>query len=217
MFCLAVVDEDEIVAGSVVLVKGDLHTAKLAKNCQWSFQAWPVAIIFIFTAKNVMNGDPRLYRILEELRIPFEYHEHPPAPTIQEARKYWKGIDSAHCKNLFFRNHKGNRHYLVVIEHSRDLSIHDLEKRLKQGKLTFASDQRMMTYLGLTPGSVTPFGLINDQSHHVHLFLDENLKTAERISFHPCLNTASIVLRYSDFQRFLEWTGNTYEYLKLYD
>jgi Ala-tRNA(Pro) deacylase len=167
--------------------------------------------------RKIMNGDPRLYRILEELRIPYDYHEHPPAPTIQEAQKYWKGIDSTHCKNLFFRNHKGNRHYLVVIEHSRDLSIHDLEKRLNQGKLTFASDQRMMTYLGLKPGSVTPFGLINDEAKHVHLFLDENLRTVEKISFHPCLNTASIVLSFLDFQRFLEWTGNTFEYLKLYD
>jgi len=164
-----------------------------------------------------MNGDPGLYKILEELNISFEYNEHPPAPTIEEAKKYWKDIEAAHCKNLFFRNHKGNRHYLVIIEHTHDLSIRDLEQRLKQGKLTFASGHRMKKYLGLTPGSVSPFGLIYDHSHHVHLFIDENLKKFERISFHPCINTASLVITYSDFEKFLKWTGNTFEYLALYD
>jgi len=164
-----------------------------------------------------MNGDPRLYQILKDLNISYEFYGHPPAPTIEEARKYWKDIEATHCKNLFLRNHKGNRHYLVIIEHSRYLLIRDLEKRLKQGKLTFASDQRMNKYLGLMPGSVSPFGLINDTSKHVHLFLDENLKKSMKISFHPCVNTASIVILYKDFEHFLKWTGNTYEYLKLYD
>jgi Ala-tRNA(Pro) deacylase len=164
-----------------------------------------------------MNGDPRLYAILEELDIPFEYHQHPPAPTIEEARKYWRDVEAVHCKNLFFRNHKGNRHYLVVLEHTRDVFIHDLEKRLRQGKLTFASDQRMNKYLGLTPGSVTPFGLINDHEKHVHLFLDENLQKAEKISFHPCINTASLVISFHDFEKFLIWTGNSFEYTSLYD
>jgi Ala-tRNA(Pro) deacylase len=164
-----------------------------------------------------MNGDPKLYEILALLDINFEYHEHPPAPTIEEARKYWKDLDSTHCKNIFFRNHKGNKHYLVILEHTQVLDIHDLEKRLKQGKLSFASDERMMKYLGLTPGSVTPFGLINDVAHHVHVFFDQNLLKSKSISFHPCINTASLVLRFPDFQKFLDWTQNTYEYLKLYD
>lgn len=163
-----------------------------------------------------MNGDPMLYEILEKLNIPFDYYEHPPVPTIHEAKKYWKDIDAAHCKNLFFRNHKGNRHYLVIIEHTHDLSIRELEQRLKQGKLSFASDQRMEKHLGLTPGSVTPFGLINDHAHHVHLFIDENLQNFDRISFHPCINTASIVVRFADFERFLQWTGNGFEFLYLY-
>jgi Ala-tRNA(Pro) deacylase len=163
-----------------------------------------------------MNGDPNLYQLLATLDISFEYHEHPPAPTIEEAMKYWKDLDATHCKNIFFRNHKGNRHYLVILEHRQAIDIHDLEKRLKQGKLSFASDERMMKYLGLTPGSVTPFGLINDKDHHVHLFLDENLRKSNSISFHPCINTASLVIKWGDFMRFLEWTGNGFEFLQLY-
>jgi Ala-tRNA(Pro) deacylase len=160
-----------------------------------------------------MNGDSRLYKILEDLDIKFEYHEHPPAPTIEVAMKYWKDIDSTHCKNLFFRNHKGDRHYLVILRHSAKLAIRDLEKRLKQGKLTLGSDRRLMQYLGLTAGSVSPFGLINDKEKHVHLFLDESLKTAKRLSFHPNINTASIIISYEDFMKFLKWTENTWEFI----
>jgi Ala-tRNA(Pro) deacylase len=162
-----------------------------------------------------MNGDPYLYSILKDLKIHFDYYEHPPVASIDEARKYWKDINAAHCKNLFLRNHKGNRHYLVIIEHSQDVDIHELEGRLKQGKLSFASNQRMMKYLGLIPGSVSPFGLIYDKEKHVHLFIDETLKNKSTISFHPCINTASIVITFSDLEKFLSYTGNTYEYLNL--
>jgi Ala-tRNA(Pro) deacylase len=163
-----------------------------------------------------MNGDPHLYEILTQLGISFEYHEHPPAPTIDEAIKYWKDLDATHCKNIFFRNHKGNQHYLVILEHQQQLGIHDLEQRLKQGKLSFASDERLLKHLGLTPGSVSPFGLINDLANHVHVFLDANLQKSRTISFHPCINTASIIVRFDDFLRFLDWTRNGYEWIKLY-
>jgi Ala-tRNA(Pro) deacylase len=164
-----------------------------------------------------MNGDPALYKLLETLKIQFEYYEHPPAPTIEEAMKYWKDLDATHCKNLFFRNHKGNRHYLVVLDHRQDLNIRDLEQRLRQGKLTFASSQRMMKYLGITPGSVSPFGLINDWEKHVYLFLDDRLKESKSISFHPCINTASIIISYENFMKFLDHQGNSWEYVKMYD
>jgi Ala-tRNA(Pro) deacylase len=163
------------------------------------------------------NGDPGLYQLLENLNISYQYYEHPPAPTIEEAVKYWKDLDATHCKNLFFRNHKGNRHYLVILDHRQDMNIHDLEKRLKQGKLTFASPERMMKYLGITPGSVSPLALINDKEKHVHVFLDEKLKSSENISFHPCINTASLVISYDDFMKFMDFMGHSREYINLYD
>lgn len=163
-----------------------------------------------------MRGQTELYDLLERLSIPFEYHEHPPLATIEDARIHWKDLDSGLCKNIFFRNHKGNRHYLVILEHLRLLDIHDLEKRLRQGKLTFASDARLKKHLGLEPGSVSPFGLINDKEKHVHLFIDEKLNEFDRLAFHPNVNTASLVILKSDFLRFLNHTGNTYEFIKLY-
>jgi len=164
-----------------------------------------------------MNGQKKLYEILDELNIKFNYHEHPPVPTINEARKYWKNIKATHCKNIFFRNHKGNKHYLVILNSEQKLDIHDLEKRLKQGKLSFASARRLTKYLGVEQGSVSPFGLVNDQKNHVYLFIDNNLQKAQTISFHPNINTASLVIDYKDFIRFLDWSGNSYEFLKLYE
>jgi Ala-tRNA(Pro) deacylase len=164
-----------------------------------------------------MQGQPELYVLFEKLSIGFEYHQHPPIATIEDAKIHWKDLNSGRCKNIFFRNHKGDRHYLVILEHLRQLDIHDLEKRLKQGKLTFASDQRLKKYLGVEPGSVSPFGLINDREHHVYVFIDEKLNGFERLSFHPNINTASLVITKNDFLRFLNYTTNSFEFIKLYD
>ena len=138
-------------------------------------------------------------------------------PTVEEALPYWNKIDASHCKNLFFRNHKGNRHYLVILQYDRLLNIRDLEQRLKQGKISFASPKRMEKYLGLSGGSVSVFGLINDSENHVHLFLDEALEKAEKITFHPNENTSTLVISRSSFLAFLQWSGNSYEFIKLYN
>lgn len=164
-----------------------------------------------------MRGQAELYKILNELSIEFEYHEHPPVPTIEEAIIHWQEYNSGRCKNIFFRNHKGNRHYLVILEHLAQLNIHDLEKRLRQGKLTFASGQRLKKYLGVEPGSVSPFGLINDAEKNVHVFIDRKLNDFEKLAFHPNDNTATLVISRESLLKFLEYTGNTYEFIDLYE
>ena len=73
----------------------------------------------------------------------------------------------------------------------------------------------MMRYLGLEPGSVSPFGLINDTENHVHLFLDDELRNAPTLSFHPNDCRGTVVIRREDFERYLAIVGNSYEYLKL--
>jgi len=120
-------------------------------------------------------------------------------------------------RTYFYRNHKGDRHYLVIFHCMQQLNIRDLEQRLKQGKLSFASPERMNRFLGISPGSVSPFGLIHDKDHHVYVFIDKKLLNAERLSFHPNDNTASLSLSLMDFIRFLDQMGNGYEFLELYD
>ncbi len=163
---------------------------------------------------------------LRQHEIPFELYTHPEGKTIEEAKRWWRDDGSVHCKNIFMRNHKGNQHYLICFHCDHDLSIHDLEQRLKArlqaqgkpscGKLSFASPERMQKYLGLEPGSVSPFGLINDEAHHVLLFLDAALQQAETLSFHPNDCRGTVVIRRQDFERYLQSVGNTYEYMELY-
>jgi Ala-tRNA(Pro) deacylase len=163
-----------------------------------------------------MSAKEKVLDTLKSLSIQYELHEHKALPTIEIAMEVWKDIPSTHCKNLFFRNHKGNRHYLVILESNHQLEIRDLEQRLRQGKISFASQKRMDKYLGVEAGSVSPFGLINDEGNHVHIFLDKNLQESDRISFHPNVNTASVVISFEDFIRYLDWTGNSYEFIELY-
>jgi Ala-tRNA(Pro) deacylase len=85
------------------------------------------------------------------------------------------------------------------------------------GKLSFASAERMLKYLGLEPGSVSPFGLINDEDNHVILFLDENLQHAQSLSFHPNDCRGTVVIEKDEFTKYLEGVGNTFAYLKLYN
>lgn len=155
-----------------------------------------------------------VYNTLQKIGIPYEKYDHPATPTVEDALPYWAEIEAIHCKNLFFRNHKGNKHYLVIFSYLKQLNIRQLELLLKQGKLSFASEKRMLKYLGILPGSVSPFGLINDLENHVTVFIDESLLSHEKISFHPNLNTATIAISTKDFIKFLDFSGNPYHLIK---
>ena len=151
---------------------------------------------------------------LTKLEIDFTRHEHPPVFTVDQAVKQWKGIQGAHCKNIFVRNKKGNRHFLIIVEHLKKLDLKQLSARLGQDRLSFASPERLNKYLGLEAGSVSPFGLINDTDHHVKVLLDEDLQHEEFINFHPNINTATYTISFSDFKKFLEQTGNKYDFME---
>ena len=159
--------------------------------------------------------EQHVYAALESLGIAFTRHEHPPVATVEEAEEHWAGIAATHCKNLFLRNQKGTRHYLVIVVHSKRADLRALAEQIGDGKLSFASPERLLTHLGLTPGSVSPFGLINDVRHEVRVFLDRDLKRADRVSFHPNINTVTLTITYEDFQRFLAACGNTVQFVTL--
>ncbi|HEY3382455.1 MAG TPA: prolyl-tRNA synthetase associated domain-containing protein [Vicinamibacterales bacterium] len=156
-----------------------------------------------------------VYGYLTRLGTSFEVHEHPPVFTVEEAEQYWAGIAAAHCKNLFLRNAKGSRHYLVVIEHTKKADLRQLAARLNDDRLSFASADRLMRFLHLTPGAVSPFGLIHDSARDVVVVLDADLVEAERIGFHPNVNTATITLATADFLRFLADRGNVVRQVSL--
>ena len=133
----------------------------------------------------MLDRETRVYKVLDELGISYARHEHPPVFTVEEAEKHWTQITGAHCKNLFLRNKKGNRHYLVILEASKVADLKSLNKLLGEDRLSFASAERLMKFLGLETGAVSAFGLINDTENHVQVVIDEDLKQAAAVNFHP--------------------------------
>jgi Ala-tRNA(Pro) deacylase len=152
---------------------------------------------------------------LQELGIPYTRHEHPPVATVEEASAHWAGIDATHCKNLFLRNQKGNRHYLVVLTASKRADLKALADQIGDGKLSFASPERLSTHLSLTPGSVSPFGLIHDREHAVRVVLDRDFQSATRLAFHPNINTLTFTLAADDFAMFLASCGNPVQEVRI--
>lgn len=165
-----------------------------------------------------MSHTPEEQPVLDRLAalgIPFDRYEHPPVATGDEGLEHWDGIDAVHCKNLFLRNQKGTRHYLVILPVTKRADLRAVAAQVGDGKLSFGSPERLLRYLGVTPGSVSPFGLIHDGDHHVRVFLDRELKHAARISFHPNINTRTLVLAFADFERFLSSTANPVHYISM--
>ncbi len=111
---------------------------------------------------HVSQEEP-VYARLSALGIAFVRYEHAAAATVQEAEEHWAGIDAMHFKNLFVRNQKGTRHYLLIVRHSKRADLRAIADQIGDGKLSFGSPERLMTHLGVTPGSVSPFGLIHDR------------------------------------------------------
>lgn len=156
-----------------------------------------------------------MYAALDALGISYETHEHPPVFTADEAAQHWRGLRGTRCKNLFLRNKKGNHHYLVILDVSKQADLRELVTLVDDDRLSFGSSERLMAELGLTPGSVSPFGLLNDDDGSVRVLIDEDLRRAEALIFHPNVNTASVVISTPDFERFLATRTNKITYARV--
>jgi Ala-tRNA(Pro) deacylase len=157
----------------------------------------------------------KVLETLDRLGIAYVRHEHPPVATVEEAEKHWAGLKGTHCKNLFLRNYKGNRHYLVIAPVTRGIDLRRLNTMLGEDRLSFASAERLKRWLGVEPGSVSPFGLVNDPGHHVQVVCDGTLRSSPALGFHPNVNTATLEIAFPDFERFLVDCGNAVRWLEL--
>ena len=163
----------------------------------------------------ITEDEKKVYDALNQLEIPFTRYEHIPVYTIPEIDDLNLEMEGLHCKNLFVRNHNGNKHYLVLVSQEKRANLKNLAAQIGSTRLSFASEERLMNHLGLTPGSVTPFGLLNDEEKKVTVLIDEDLRNSKHICLHPNVNTASVSILYDDFVKFLKWRGNEYKYVKI--
>jgi Ala-tRNA(Pro) deacylase len=159
----------------------------------------------------VSSQELAVFDTLNRLGISFERFEHPPVATVEEAQQYDDLHPDGHCKNLFLRDKKGEQHFLVILLSDTAVDLSILAKYLKCGRLSFASQERLFKYLGILPGAVGPFGLLNDVSHAVRVIIDRALFTTKTAGFHPNVNTATLVIKVPDLQVFLSDCGNLVE------
>ncbi|HEY1385640.1 MAG TPA: prolyl-tRNA synthetase associated domain-containing protein [Dongiaceae bacterium] len=156
----------------------------------------------------VLPTSPRqLLARLDALGIACRNHEHAAVFTVEEAKALRGELAGGHIKNLFLRNKKEEM-WLVVAEEDKRIDLKALGERLGAGKLSFGSPDRLMRYLGVLPGAVTPFGIINDKDRKVKVVLDRDLMGFNPVNAHPLVNTMTTALSPQDLVRFLEAEGH---------
>ena len=149
------------------------------------------------------NQKQRVYDALEQLKIKYEVVEHEPVHTMEDMDRLGLPQKGTLCKNLFLRDAKGKRHFLVTCDEKKTVDLKTLGRQLGAGNLSFASEDRLEKYLGLKQGSVSPFGLMNDTEHAVEFFIDKDLSRCKSLGIHPLENTATVFLSFKVLDKFL--------------
>lgn len=148
-----------------------------------------------------------LFSLLGHLGISVKNHEHPPVFTVEEAKRVHDGIPGGHCKNLFCKDEKGALWLIVALEDAV-INLKAAPSKIGSKRLTFGKPDLLMDILGVEPGSVTPFGLINDKAARTHVILDEAMMTHEKLNFHPLQNTATTTIAAADLVTFIKACGH---------
>lgn len=152
--------------------------------------------------------EPELLRFLAEHGIAYQRYEHRPVFTCEEARRYVPPVPAAETKNIFLRDRKGRRHFLVVVGYDKAVDLKALAPLLQADKLSLGSPERLRNLLGVEPGSVTILGLMLDQERAVEVVFDSPIAQAAALRCHPMVNTATLAMSRSELDRFLAATGH---------
>ncbi|NQV73763.1 prolyl-tRNA synthetase associated domain-containing protein [bacterium] len=151
----------------------------------------------------------RAISFLEQNGIEYERHDHEAVFTVEQVSEMVSfEIGGARTKNLFVRDKKGKRHVLIVVPHDVSVDLMHLGEITGYGRLSFASEQRMNTYLGVSPGSVTLMGVINDPQHQVDVIIDSSIWNADFVRCHPLQNTSTVVLSNLGLKSIFQITGH---------
>ena len=149
-----------------------------------------------------------VYKFLAEHQIRYERHDHPPVFTVADVERLVPALPAVKTKNLFLRDKKGRRHFLVAVPAPKRVNIKALGAAIGSGHLSFGSADRLHKYLGVEPGSVTVLATINDPDNAVELYFDKVLWEEEAFQFHPLVNTSTLLISRQDLRRFFELTGH---------
>ena len=139
-----------------------------------------------------------IYRIFEELEIEYKVLHHEAMFTIEAAKEVDAKLGVEICKNLFLSTKHGSEFYLLFMKGSKKFNTGKVSKQVGVPRMTFATDEKMEEFLGVTPGSVTPLGLLNDKENNVNFIIDSEVLGEEYVSMHPLINTATVLIKTKD-------------------
>ncbi len=152
---------------------------------------------------------------LDELKIAYEVVTHPAATTTELADKYIEGVDGVRSKTLFLRDKKKKNFYLVILDDKKSVDMAKLASLTGEKRLQFASADSLKEKMGLEPGVVSIFGLLNNKDHDIKIYIDKEIINEERISFHPNVNTKTIFINMNDMFKFFDSLNYNYEIIDL--
>lgn len=156
----------------------------------------------------------QLFEVLKTLNIAYKLHNHAPVFTVEESSEINADIPGTHCRNLYVRDKK-KRNFLIVAANETEVDLKAVSARAGAGRFSFGSADRLWQFLGIRPGSVCPFTVINDVEHHVTVILGEFMMTQELVNYHPLDNAMTIGISPADLLKFLDHTGHEPLILKL--
>ena len=149
-----------------------------------------------------MLNSTQFINILKKRNYDFVIHEHDALFTVQDSKNLRGKIKGAHSKNLFLKNKKNN-FFLLSCEESDQINLKKISKSLNLGNVSFAKEGYLDQYLGINPGSVSPFALLNDKNNDVSFYLEKTLHDSEFVNFHPLINTITITITTRGFIEFM--------------
>ncbi|MFH2220091.1 MAG: prolyl-tRNA synthetase associated domain-containing protein [Pseudomonadota bacterium] len=148
------------------------------------------------------------YQFLEAYRIEYERYDHPPVFTVDDVNRLIPHLPGAKTKNLFLKDNKGQRHFLVVVRDEKRVDLKALPDLLGSSRLRFGSPDRLKRYLGVDPGAVSLLAIFNDSENAVEVVIDGDLWASEAFQFHPLVNTSTLVISREGLEIFLNKTGH---------
>ena len=165
-----------------------------------------------------ISKEERVYDLLEKLHIDYQRIDHEKADTMEICLEIEKSLQATICKNLFLVNSNKSQYYLLMLKGHKKFKTKNISKQINSSRLSFGSDEKMLEYLDITPGSVSLLGLMNDHDFKVQLLMDKDLLQDEYLGCHPCINTSSLRIKMKDvFEKIMPFLHHEPIFVEVYD
>ena len=162
-----------------------------------------------------MDAYQQVANKLQELGIPFDVVEHPPAFTTEQADSYIEGMEGVRTKSMFLTNKKKTQYYLLIMDDQKTLDMDLFKDLVSANRIRMASLDSLAEKMSLSAGTVSPFGLLNNPERDIQIYFDKDIVSEDIMTFHPNTNEKTIFLATQDLFKFLADLGYDYQILEL--